>query len=75
MGDLPESRLAAGTPPFSRTAYDYFGPIETSSERNRVIRRWGALFTCLVTRTVYLDVANSISTVDFLLITLHRVVR
>ena len=68
MGDLPESRLAAGTPPFSQTACDYFGPIETLSARNRVIKRWGALFTCLVTRVVYLDVSNSLSNGDFLLI-------
>ena len=65
MGDLPESRLAAGTPP---TACDYLGPFETSSPRNRVTKRWGALVTCLVTRAVYLYIANSLSTDDFLLI-------
>ena len=68
MGDLPDCRLAAGTPPFSQTACDYFGPMETAYARNRVAKRWGALFTCLVTRAVYLDVATSLSTDDFLLL-------
>ena len=70
MGDLRDSRLAAGEPPFSRTAQnrDYFGPFETASARNRVNKRWGALFTCLVTREVYIDISNSLSVDDFLLI-------
>jgi len=68
MGDLPESRLAAGTPPFSRTAVDYFGPMETSASRNTTTKRWGALFTCMVTRAVYLDLAHSLSADDFLLV-------
>ena len=33
----------------SQTACDYFGPIETCQVRNGVTKRWGALFTCLVT--------------------------
>jgi len=68
MADLPSCRLAAGAAPFSHTACDYFGPIETAQVRNRVTKRWGALFTCLVTRAVYLDVATSLSSDDFLLI-------
>lgn len=73
MGSLPESRLAAGTLLFSRLACDNFGPLETSSGRNRVAKRWGALFTCLVTRVVrviravYLDIASSLSSDDFVL--------
>lgn len=66
MGNLPESRLASGSPPFARTACDYFGPIETASARNRITKRWGAIFTCLTTRAVYLDLARSLSTDDFL---------
>lgn len=68
MGDLPASRLAAGATPFSRLACDYFGPFETSPGRNRITKRWGALFTCLVTRAVYLDLAHSLSADDFLLV-------
>ena len=67
MGDLPMSRLDAGSPPFTRAAVDYFGPFEVAQARNRVTKRWGVLFTCHVTRAVYLDLATSLSTDDFLL--------
>ena len=68
MADLPVCRLDAGTPPFSQSACDFFGPIEIGLPRNRTAKRWGALFTCLVTRAVYLDLAASLSSDDFLLL-------
>ena len=46
---------------------DYFGPIDVRYGRG-TIKRWGALFTCLVTRAVYVDVAASLSADDFLLV-------
>ena len=64
MSDLPECRLDAGSPPFSQTACDYFGPIHTSLNT----KRWGAIFTCLTTRAVYIDMATSLSTECFLII-------
>ena len=67
MGELPTFRVEIGYPPFTRTACDYFGPLETSNYRNRVNKRYGVLFTCLVTRAVYLDLASSLSADDFLL--------
>ena len=68
MGDLPMSRLDAGSPPFTRAACDYFGPFEVARARNQACKRWGVLFTCLVTRAVYLDLATSLSSDDFLLV-------
>ena len=68
MADLHESRLAAGAPPFSYTAVDYFGPFETTYGRGRTQKRWGVLFTCLSTRATYLDLAASLSADDFLLV-------
>ena len=68
MGDLPEARLAVHSPPFTFTAVDYFGPLETEYGRGRTVKRYGALFTCLTTRAVYLDLAKTLSTVDFLLV-------
>lgn len=68
MGELPVYRLEIGAPPFTRSACDYFGPLEIIYARNRVAKRWGALFTCLVTRAVYLDLAASLSSGDFLFI-------
>ena len=67
MGDLPHSRLEFGVPPFTNTACDLFGPIEVGLPRNRSAKRWGVLFTCLVTRAVYLDIVPSLSSGDFLL--------
>ena len=68
MGDLPPQRLDMLTLPFSRTSVDYFGPLTVGLNRNRTDKRYGALFTCLVTRAVYLDLAKSLATEDFLLI-------
>ena len=68
MGDLPGIRLDAYAPPFSGTALDYFWPIEVGLACNRTAKRYGALFTCLVTRAVYVDLATSLSTDDFLLV-------
>lgn len=67
MGELPDSRLEFGTSPFRNTACDLFGPMETGLARNRTAKRWGVLFTCLVTRAVYLDLVPSLSSDDFLL--------
>ena len=67
MGDLPAERLAMFSPPFYRTAVDYFGPIEVGYGQNRTTKIYGALFTCLNTRTVHLEVATSLSTEDFLI--------
>ena len=68
MADLHQSRLAEGMPPFSYSAVDYFGPLDVMYARNRVKKVWGALFTCLTTRAIYLDMAPSLSSDDFLLL-------
>lgn len=46
---------------------DYFGPIDVTHGRGTA-KRWGVLFTCMVTRAVYVDVAISLSTPDFLMV-------
>ena len=68
MADLPAVRLDYGSPSFTRTAVDFFGPLEIETSRGRTAKRYGALFTCLVTRAVYVDLATSLSTDDFLLV-------
>ena len=67
MADLHESRLAEGSPPFSQTAVDYFGPMIVAQVRKEK-KVWGVLFTCITTRAVYLDLAITLSADDFLLI-------
>ena len=60
MADLPKERLATHKHPFCHTAVDYFGPLEIGLSRNRTDKRYVALFTCLTTRAVYLDLAKTI---------------
>jgi hypothetical protein len=67
MADLIESRLDYGALPFTRTAVDLFGPLEIGTYRNRTAKRWGIIYTCLVTRAVFLELVPSLSSTDFLL--------
>ncbi|KAJ8385750.1 hypothetical protein AAFF_G00182680 [Aldrovandia affinis] len=61
MADLPEDRIAPDLPPFSHVGIDYFGPIEIKRGRAHV-KRWGVIFTCLVSRAVHLEVASTLNT-------------
>ncbi|XP_026747153.1 uncharacterized protein LOC113508367 [Trichoplusia ni] len=59
-GDLPSERLQHHQFPFACTAVDYFGPMQVTIGR-KVEKRWVALFTCLTTRAVHLELAPSLS--------------
>lgn len=72
MGQLPAARLDSHVVPFNRTGLDYFGPIEVTVKRSRE-KRNGALFTCLVTRAVHLELAHSLST-DSCILAIRRFV-
>ena len=58
MADLPEDRLTP-THPFTYCGVDYFGPWYVK-EGHKELKRYGILFTCLVTRAIHLEVANSL---------------
>ncbi|XP_060802199.1 uncharacterized protein LOC132902161 [Amyelois transitella] len=70
MGDLPPERLSHNSHPFTCTAVDYFGPMTITIGR-RHEKRWGALFTCLTTRAVHVELATSLST-DSMIMALRR---
>ncbi|XP_039950005.1 uncharacterized protein LOC120767802 [Bactrocera tryoni] len=61
MGQLPKDRLTPFVRPFSYTGIDYFGPLNVTVGRRKE-KRWVALFTCLTTRAIHLEVAADLST-------------
>lgn len=66
MRILPKDTVTPFVRPFSYTGVDLFGPFEVKIRRGNG-KRWVALFTCLTTRDVHLEVAKDLSTDSFLL--------
>uniref|UniRef100_A0A182XPK3 Integrase catalytic domain-containing protein n=1 Tax=Anopheles quadriannulatus TaxID=34691 RepID=A0A182XPK3_ANOQN len=60
MAPLPEQRLTPHVRPFSRVGIDYLGPIEVSVGRTKV-KRYVAVFTCLVVRAIHLELVYDLS--------------
>uniref|UniRef100_A0A182NQB9 Integrase zinc-binding domain-containing protein n=1 Tax=Anopheles dirus TaxID=7168 RepID=A0A182NQB9_9DIPT len=61
MAPLPEARLTPHIRPFSTVGIDYLGPLEVVNARRKE-KRYVAVFTCLVTRALHLEVAHGLST-------------
>ncbi|XP_075250919.1 uncharacterized protein LOC142343116 [Convolutriloba macropyga] len=61
MADLPGERLVEHVFRFTHTGVDYIGPIEVKFLRG-TSKRWCRLFTCLKTRAVHIEVAQSLDT-------------
>ena len=64
MSELPEERLEP-SPMFSKVGVDFFGPYMIKQARSKV-KRYGALFTCLASRAVHVEIVPSLSSSDFL---------
>ena len=60
MAGLPADRLQVA-PAISKVGADFFGPLKVKHLRKQE-KRYGCLFTCLVTRGVHLEVAHPLST-------------
>ena len=63
--DLPLDRVTPGGPAFSSVGVDYFGPIPVKRGRGRE-KKYGCLFTCLVTRAVHIEVADTLGSDSFI---------
>lgn len=57
-------------PCFTHTVVDYFGPLNIKRER-AVVKRWDAIFTCMNSRAVHLELATSLE-LDCLINVLRR---
>ena len=64
MADLPEDRTEPA-PPFTYCAVDYFGPFHIKEGR-RELKRYGMLFTCMASRAVHGETANTLETDSFI---------
>ncbi|XP_068735334.1 uncharacterized protein [Montipora capricornis] len=64
MASLPKDQLQVAAL-FSNVGVDYFGPITVKHLRKQE-KRYGCIFTCLVTRAVHLEVAKSLETDSFI---------
>jgi hypothetical protein len=69
MANLPEDRLEEA-PPFSFVGLDVFGPWSVISRRTRggsaCSKRWGVLFTCLVSRGIHVELVEELSSASFI---------
>lgn len=69
MADLPSDRLTVA-PPFTYVGIDYFGPY-VIKDGLKECKRYGALFTSLVSRAVHIEIAHSLE-IDCFLNALRR---
>lgn len=68
MGDLPKSRVTPSRP-FYHCGVDYAGPFEIKANKGRGIKTckgYIALFVCMATKAVHLELVSDMSTPTFL---------
>lgn len=68
MGDLPRDRLIPSRP-FSKTGIDYAGPFTLRTFNGRgakTYKAYIAVFVCMVTRAIHLEVVTDMTTAAFL---------
>ena len=72
MSNLPKACLAINQPPFTNTGIDYFGPLTVKQGRRTrstdgTSKRYGAIYTCLSTRAVHIELVGNLLTANFIL--------
>lgn len=76
MGDLPTARVTASTRPFVQTVVDYCGPFlikEGSNRSRKFVKTSVAIFVCLSTKAVHIEVVTDLTSEAFVA-ALHRFV-
>lgn len=68
MGDLPAERTRPAAP-FEFTAVDLFGPyhVRDDIKKRATMKVWGVVFSCMSSRAIHTELANTLSTESFLL--------
>ncbi|XP_030844157.1 uncharacterized protein LOC100890944 [Strongylocentrotus purpuratus] len=64
MSNLPKDRVEP-TPPFTYSCMDVFGPW-VIKEGRKELKRYGLLFSCMVSRAVHIETLNSMTTDSFI---------
>ncbi len=68
LGSLPSSRVTPGRP-FAQTGIDYAGPIQlrtTKGRGNKSYKGYIALFICMATRAIHIEIVSSLTTEAFI---------
>ena len=65
MAGLPKDRITPDQPPFENVGIDCFGPFYVKRGRARE-KRYGCLFTCLVTRAIHIEKLHSLDSDSFI---------
>ena len=71
MADFPKDRVSESTS-FTCCGVDIFGPF-LMKERQSELKRYGALFTCLASRAVHIEVVATLDTDSFIM-ALRRII-
>ena len=66
MADIPTDRLTPDQPPFTCVGCDFFGHFVVKQAR-KTFKRFGVLFTCLTTRAIHIEIAESLDTSSFIM--------
>ena len=61
MTDLPREQTVSISPPPSPPRVDLFGPFFVKRRRGQA-KVYGAMLTCLATRAIHLEIADSLTT-------------
>ena len=80
MSDLPKQRLDIGSPASNNTMINYFGPMIVKLNKGTrtsqaTAKRYGAIFSCLTTRTIHIELVGDLSTNKFMLALRHFICR